>query len=90
MSYDLYCYRATSAIPDLAEARTLVEAINAAEEAGAAEAEPSDTKEKITAALISHNPRLEPFKFDYSKIAESPKISESEALACRIVVGVIA
>jgi len=79
MSYDLYCYRATSGVPDGAEARALVEAINAAEEAGDAKPTPSRTKETITAALIEHNSRLERFKFDYDKIAESQKISEDEA-----------
>jgi len=78
VSYDLYCYRATSSFPEVAEARALIEAINAAEEAGDAKP-PSLTKETITAALIDHNPRLERFKFDYEKMAESQKISEDEA-----------
>jgi len=79
MSYDLYCYRANSATPNAAEAEALVEAINAAEEAGSTQQTSSDTKERITAALIEHNPRLEPFKCDYIKIAESLKIPEAEA-----------
>jgi hypothetical protein len=79
MSYDLYCYRATSGVPDAAEARALVEAMNAAEEAGDTKVTSAITKERITAALMEHNPRLEEFKFDYSKIAESQKISEDEA-----------
>lgn len=74
MSYDLYCYRATSSVPDVAEARAIVEAINAAEEAGDVKAVSCDAKERITAALIEHNPRLERFKFDYSKIAESQRL----------------
>jgi hypothetical protein len=80
MSYDLYCYRAVSDGPDVAEAEALVEAINAAEEAGDTKPTSSDTKDRITAALIAHNPRFERFKFDHSKIAESLKISEDEAL----------
>ena len=79
MSYDLYCYRAASGVPNVAEAEALVEAINAAEEAGDTKPTSSDTKERITAALIEHNPRFERFKFDFSKIAESLKISEDEA-----------
>lgn len=79
MSYDLYCYRSALGDPNSAEAEALVEAINTAEEAGEKKPTSSDTKEKITAALIAHNPRLEPFKFDYSKIAEFQKISEDEA-----------
>ena len=38
-------------------------------------------KEKLAAALITHNPRLERFSFDYSKIAESLRITEPEARA---------
>lgn len=79
MSYDLYCYRSASGVPDVAEAEALVEAINAAEEAGDTKPTFSDTKERITAALIEHNPRFERFKFDYSKMAESLRISEDEA-----------
>jgi hypothetical protein len=79
MSYDLYCYRASSGLPNVAEARALVEAINAADEAGDTKPTTDDTKERITAALIGHNPRLERFEFDYGKIAESQKISEDEA-----------
>jgi len=81
MSYDLYCYRASSRVPNPAEAQTLVEQINKAEEAGETRPTSGDTKERITAALIEHNPRLEPFKFNYSKIAEIQKFSEDEARA---------
>jgi hypothetical protein len=38
-----------------------------------------EMKERITAALFKINPRLERFVFDYSKIADSPKISEEQA-----------
>lgn len=79
MSYDLYCYRATSGVPNTAEAEAVVEAINAAEEAGELSATSDSAKERTTAALIAHNPRLEPFKFDYTKISELQKISEDEA-----------
>lgn len=79
MSYDLYCYRSASGVPDAAEAQSVVEAINAAEEAADANAASSGTKEKIVAAIVKHNPRLEPFQFDYVAIAESQKISEAEA-----------
>jgi hypothetical protein len=79
MSYDLYCYRSVSGVPDVGEAQAIVEAINAAEEAGDSKPTFSQTRERITAALIEHNPRLEQFKFDYTKIAESQKLSEDEA-----------
>src|SRR5262249_42183909 len=79
MSYDLYCYRPASGIPDVREAQSIVEAINAAEEAGDSPPASSDLRERIAIALIEHNPRLERFDFDYTKIAESQKISEDEA-----------
>jgi len=79
MSYDLYCYRGASGVPNATEAEAQVEAINAAEEAGNTEPASSDTKEKIVAALIQYNPRLERFQFDYCKMAESLKITEDEA-----------
>ena len=50
-----------------------------AEEAGDSKGTSSDTGERITAALMEHNPRLERVKFDYTKIAESQKISVDEA-----------
>jgi hypothetical protein len=80
MSYDVYCYRSSSSLLDATEAQALVEAMNEAEEAGETRGT-SGTKEKITAALVEYNPRLEPFKFDYSKIAQSRNISEDEARA---------
>ena len=79
MSYDIYCYRSSSAIPSVAEARELVEAVNAAEEEGSARERSSSAREELTAALMRHNPRLERFKFNYTEIAESLKISEDEA-----------
>jgi len=81
MSYDLYCYKPASPIPILAEAESIVDQISEAEEAGAAVDSASSTREAIAAALLSHNPRLERFKFDYPKIASSLGISEAEALA---------
>jgi hypothetical protein len=79
VSYDLYCYRSATGVPDASEAEALIEAINATEEAGSFNTQTSATMEKITAALLKQNPRLEPFKFDYREIAESQKISEAEA-----------
>jgi len=79
MSYDLYCYRSSSGVPSKTEAEATVDAFNAAEEAGTPSQTFADKKEKLATALIKHNPRLERFKFDYDKIAESLKISEHEA-----------
>jgi len=81
MSYDLYCYRAASGVPDAGEAQAFIEATNDAEEAGELKATSSGAKERIVSALIQYNPRLEPFTFDYAKIAEFQKISEEEARA---------
>jgi hypothetical protein len=79
MSYDLFCYRAASGVPDAAEAQALIDTFLSAEEASVARAASCETRDRITAALIECNPLLEPFKFDYRKIAESDGISEEEA-----------
>lgn len=79
MSYDLYCYRSASGVPNAAEAEAFVEAANEAEESGRTNTAPSSTREKITTALLEHNPQLEPFQFHFAAIAESQKISEEEA-----------
>jgi len=51
------------------------------EEAGGKpdDATSAETKRKITATLVEHNPRLEPFQFDYAEIARSLKITEEQA-----------
>jgi len=79
MSYDFYCYRSSSGVPSAAEAEAFVEAANAAEETGTDNTTASGTKEKLTTALLQHNPRLEAFQFNFAGIAESQKISEEEA-----------
>jgi hypothetical protein len=79
MSYDLYCYHSTSGTPVAEEASTIVEAINSAEESEAVAESSSQVREKIVAGLLAHNPRLERFAFDYSKIAELNRISEEQA-----------
>jgi hypothetical protein len=81
MSYDLYCYLPTSDIPNLNEAEALVEGFDEAEESEIAIETTSIRREAIVAALLSHNPRLERFQFDYQKIASSLGISETEARA---------
>jgi hypothetical protein len=81
MSYDLYCYKPTSDIPILAEAESIVDQISEAEESGAAVESSSATREAIAAALLSHNPRLERFQFDYREIASSLEVSVAEARA---------
>src|SRR5215470_13403884 len=79
MSYDFYCYRSASGVPDIAEAQAAVDAIHEAEEAEESKSTSFQTRENIAAALVENNPRLERFKFDYSKIAESENISEDQA-----------
>jgi hypothetical protein len=81
MSYDLYCYRPSTDVPDLSEAEALVEAITEAEESGIAREPESSTRDAVVAALLKHNPRLEKFHFDHAEIASDLKISESEARA---------
>jgi hypothetical protein len=81
MSYDLYCYAPASSVPDATEAQALVELFNADEEAGITKNATSEAKEKIAAALMECNPRLERFQFDFGEIAKAAKISEQEARA---------
>ncbi len=79
MSYDFYCYRSASGVPDVAEAQAVVEDINETDEAGDSKPTSFQTIEEIAAALMESNPRLERFKFDYAKISESENISEDQA-----------
>jgi len=81
MSYDLYCYRSTSAVPNASEARVLVEPFNADGEAGRTNDTLSDMRDKVALALLEQNPRLEQFQFDYAEIAKVDGISEQEARA---------
>jgi len=81
MSYDLYCYRPSSDVVNLAEAEAFIDQFNAAEENGEHHNDSSQLREDIVAALVQHNPRLERFSFDYGKIAESLKTSVEEARA---------
>jgi len=79
MSYDFYCYRPSSDKPSAEEAQGII----VAQENGTFRDDPDarEIKEKIAAALINFNPRLERFIFDYSKIAEMNKVSEEQARA---------
>ena len=78
MSYDLYCYRSTSDLPDASEAVGVVELFNERDEQGAAPIIP-EMREKIVAALKQHDPQLEQFQFDVAAIARNRKISDAEA-----------
>ncbi|MCU1309483.1 MAG: hypothetical protein JWO20_608 [Candidatus Angelobacter sp.] len=77
MSYDLYCYSPVSSLPNAVEAEALLNS----EESGinADDILASDRKQRVAAALMEYNPRLEMFNFDYTKIAESRGISEDAA-----------
>jgi len=81
MSYDLYCYRSASDSPDAAEARSIIESLNANEKTRRTKSQSSDVKEHVATALIQHNPSLQRFEVDYPKTAESQKLSENEARA---------
>ncbi len=81
MSYDWYCYRGKLDVPDAKEAEAVIEAVNAAEEIGARSAADPAVKERVVAALLEYNPRLERFVPDYKGIAKLRNISEDEARA---------
>jgi hypothetical protein len=76
MSYDLYCYRSLTGRPDKEEAQAIIDA--AEEEAENIEID-IDLQQRILAALLLVNPRLEQFDFDYKAIAAATQISEEEA-----------
>lgn len=61
MSYDWYCYRGKSEVPDVKEADSIIEAIQAAEESGELGLPNADLKERLAAALLEHNPGLQRF-----------------------------
>lgn len=79
MSYDLHCYRPTSEVPDAGEAKTFIRQFATAREHGDYHDPYPELREKLAAALISNNPRLERFAFDYARIAERFRISEDQA-----------
>ena len=77
MSYDFYCYRPTSNSPSKEEARAAIES----EECTAYrdDDEAQVFKRTLAEALTKYNPRLEIFRPDHEKIAESMKISIEQA-----------
>ncbi|HET7108186.1 MAG TPA: hypothetical protein VFI38_15340 [Candidatus Acidoferrum sp.] len=77
MSYDFYSYRSSRGQPLPEEAQGIIE--KEEETTFRDDPEAREIKEKIAAALLNINPRLERFVFDYSKIADSLKISEEQA-----------
>jgi hypothetical protein len=79
MSYDFYCYQPTSSAPSTEEARAIIDSEEG--EIRRDDAEAREKKQKVVAALIGYNPRLQPFKRDYGEIAKFMKISEEQARA---------
>ena len=79
MSYDLYCYRPTSDTPSVEEARSIIESEE--DKVYRDDDEAKAIKQKIVAALVEFNPRLEPFTFDHNLIAAGTKVSVEQARA---------
>jgi len=74
MSYDLYCFKSKSGVPDLEEAQ------NAIEELGDENSILDDKlKEKLAKELRELNPKLERFIFDYNEIARLQNTTVDEA-----------
>ena len=61
MSYDIYCYKSKSGIPDAEEADTVIEADT---DKWAKKDRDATTKLEIVKALTKYNPALEVFDFD--------------------------
>ena len=74
MSYDIYFYKSRLGRPNLEEAQTVIEVDEETETIS-----DSETKLKITKALIDYNPRLESFEFDYEEIAKFQGTTIDEA-----------
>jgi hypothetical protein len=67
MSYDIFCYKSKSGIPDEEEADTV---INADTDKWAKKDGDTATKLAIVKALLTYNPKLESFDFHYGEIAK--------------------
>ena|SRR5215831_4720610 len=65
MSYDVYCYRPSSDVPNAMEAQALTESDESA--ARWDDEEAHQARRKIVDALLKHNPRLRPFGLDNDK-----------------------
>lgn len=76
MSYDIFCYKSITGIPDQDEADAVIEADNIK----LTKIERSTTaKFAIVKALTQFNPRLETFEFDYDEIARLTTTTIEEA-----------
>ena len=74
MTYDIFCYKPRSNTPSTEEVHAMEEEHNQAPTK-----EDEETKQKIVAALLEFNPRLQIFKPDFKALAKSQNISEEEA-----------
>jgi hypothetical protein len=69
MTYDIYCYKPVSRLPNVEEAKAILYSEELEQKTETPEEQ--DTRWKIVAALMECNPRLEPFGFDFAKVAGS-------------------
>src|SRR5688572_5928439 len=76
MSYDIFCYRSELGRPDEDEADSVIEADNDKWKKKAGDA---SKKFDIVKALITCNPRLKAFDFDYEKISNLSSVTPDEA-----------
>jgi len=77
MSYDIYCFRPSSATPSLEKAQAVVESEETLERPE--DESERETKQRVVRALMQQNPRLQPFEFNHAEIAKSMNISEQQA-----------
>ena len=76
MSYDIYCYKSKTGIPDVGEADSVIEADT---DRWATKDRDAESKLAIVKALKKYNPRLEAFDFDYGEIANLTSSTIEEA-----------
>lgn len=75
MTYDIYCYKATSTKPDIDDAKEIVEGRNIEPPTSAT----AVLKIEIAKNLVKFNPRLESVEFEFAEIAAVMDISVEEA-----------
>jgi hypothetical protein len=79
MSYDLYGYRPSSALPNIEEARAVISTEEGQPRRN--DEESRTINRKIANAILDHNPRLEEFNPDFEKIAAFDKSTVEAAMA---------
>jgi len=79
MSYDLHLFRPQPGVDPAVSAKESVADWRGESNPGPMLEEKEEAKRRLAAALMSHNPALEPFAFDPRALAKLDNVSEQEA-----------